>query len=130
MYADRVMCHEFGVLLAGGACSATWHARAGIELPIGQRAARFRQREANQIRSRVASKRIGLCRPVHVAKRGGVTVEVMFCPLVVGDDHLCGRGFSLNKAGSYLADRFSKNHDEQLKCDNPATSKNSDGFSR
>ena len=28
-----------------------------------------------------------------------------------------------------LADQFSKNHDEQLKYDNPATSKNSDGFS-
>ena len=26
-------------------------------------------------------------------------------------------------------DQFSKNHDEQLKCDNPPTSNNSDGFS-
>ncbi len=28
-----------------------------------------------------------------------------------------------------LTDQFLKNHDEQLKYDNPPTSKNSDGFS-
>ena len=31
--------------------------------------------------------------------------------------------------GTFLADQFSKNHDEQLTYDNPPTSKNSDGFS-
>jgi hypothetical protein len=51
-------------------------------------------------------------------------VKVALCPLVVGDDHLFDRSLSFNKVGSFL-----KNHDEQLKCDTPATSKNSDGFS-
>ena len=50
-------------------------------------------------------------------------VEVVFCPLVVGDYHIFGRGLSFNKAGSFF-----KSHDEQLKYDNPSTSKNSDGF--
>jgi|GEM_PF-4561332 len=31
--------------------------------------------------------------------------------------------------GPFLADQFSRNHDEQLTYDNPPTSKNSDGFS-
>ena len=44
---------------------------------------------------------------------------------MVGRDDLFGKGISLNKAGS-----FTKNHDEQLTCDKPATSNNSDGFSR
>ena len=95
--------------------------RAGIELPIGQRAACFRQREANQIRSRVAPKRIRLRRPIHGAERGGVAVVVVFCPLVVGDNHLFGRG-------RCFAAQLSKGHDEQLIYDNPATSKNSDGL--
>ena len=57
----------------------------------------------------------------------------MFCPFVVGNDHLFGIGISLNKAAYgvlSLADQFSKNHDEQLTYDNPPTSKNSDGFNR
>ena len=77
------------------------HGRARIELPIRQRAARFGQRETNQVRSGVAPKRIGLRRPVHVAERGGVAVEVVFRPLVVGDDHLFGRCISPEKARSF-----------------------------
>ncbi len=47
---------------------------------------------------------------------------------VVGDDHLCGRGISLNGVPS-LDYQFLKTHDEQLTYDTPLTSKNSDGFS-
>ncbi len=59
------------------------------------------QRETKEVRSRVASKRIGLGRPVHVAERGGVAVEVVLRPLMVGNDHLFGRGISLEKARSF-----------------------------
>ena len=43
-------------------------------------------------RSWVASERIGLRGPVHTAKRGGVPMKMVLRPLMVGNDHLFGRG--------------------------------------
>ena len=68
-----------------------WHGPDRVELPVGKRAARFGQRETNEVRSWIPPKRIGLRRPVHVAERGGVPVEVVLCSLVVGHHDLLGR---------------------------------------
>jgi hypothetical protein len=40
----------------------------------------------------IASERIGLRGPVHVAGRGGIPVEMMLRTLVVGNNHLFGKG--------------------------------------
>ena len=61
--------------------------------------------QTNPVRSGVAPKRIGLRRPVHVALRGGVAVEVVLGTLVVGDDHLFGRSIPPEKARSFQRTR-------------------------
>ena len=78
-----------------------WHGPDRVELPVGKRAAHCRQWKANELRSRVPPKRIGLRRPVHIARRCGVPVEVVLCALVVGDDHLFGRGISFETTGAF-----------------------------
>jgi hypothetical protein len=74
---------------------------ARIELPIRQWAARFGQWEANQVRPRVAPKRIWLRRPVHIALRRSVAVEMVLGAILVGDDLLLGRGRSRKEARSF-----------------------------
>ena len=75
-----------------------WHGPDRVELPVGKRVARIGQRETNEVRSCVPTKGIGLGRPVHVAERCGELVEVVLCPLVVGNDHLFRRGVSFERA--------------------------------
>ena len=66
------------------------HALVDVELPVRQLPTRLGERQPNQRRAVVASERIRLRGPVHVAERRGEAVEVVLRPLVVGDDDLFG----------------------------------------
>ncbi len=83
------------------------------ELPIGQRAARFR---------------VLLC--FWRARCADTSGERTMCAKLrlKSIEPRAGSGRAANGVLS-LADQFLRNHDEQLTYDNPPTSKNSDGFS-
>ena len=85
-----------------------------IELPIGQRAARFT---------------VLLCfwraRCAYISGKRTTCAQLRLKSI----EPQAGGGRAANGVLS-LADQFSRNHDEQLTYDNPPTSKNSDGFSR
>ena len=66
------------------------------------------EREPNKVRSSIASERIGLRRPVHVAGRGGVPVKMVLCPLMVGNDHLRGRGIGIEQTRGLRTGRARK----------------------
>ena len=84
------------------------HALVDVELPVRQLPTRLRERKPNQSGAVVASERIRLRGPVHVAQRRGEAVEVVLRPLVVGDDNLFG-----GHLGPTLL-MFSKDDDEPL----------------
>src|SRR5712675_1661750 len=66
------------------------HAVGDVELPVWKWLPHLGEREANQRRSVVATERIWLRSPIHVANRRGEAVEVVLRPFVIGDhEFLC-----------------------------------------
>src|SRR5262249_11810558 len=66
------------------------HAVGDVELPVWKCLPHLGEREANQRRSVVATERIWLRSPIHVANRRREAVEVVLRPFVIGDhEFLC-----------------------------------------
>ena len=59
-----------------------------VELPVRQRPPGLRQRKPYERRALVAPEGVGLRRPIHHARRGGIAMEVVLRPLVIGEDHV------------------------------------------
>ena len=66
------------------------HAVGDVELPVWKCLPHLGERETNQRRSVVATERIWLRSPIHVANRRGEAVEMVLRPFVIGDhEFLC-----------------------------------------
>src|SRR5205823_653639 len=74
------------------------HAVGNVELPVWKCLPHLEEREANQRRSLVATERIWLRSPIHVANRRGEAVEVVLRPFVIGEhEFLCRQAARLRE---------------------------------